>query len=158
MNPKIYLETSVFNYYFLEDPKREEEISYTKKLFEQIKEGEFDTYTSEVTVREIEACSDSFLRKKMLGLINEFNILMIDMDNCEGYEELANKYILAEAIPLKKIGDAHHIAVATLAGIDVLISWNCDHIVKFKTQQIVRAINLAESLNNIAINTPKEVM
>ncbi|MEK6646533.1 MAG: PIN domain nuclease [Candidatus Firestonebacteria bacterium] len=156
MKLKVYLETSVFNYYFLKDSKREEEISYTKKLFEQIKEGNFEAYVSEITIRELDACPDFSKREKMLRLISEFNIIGIELDT--PYEVLANKYILAEAIPEKKKDDARHIAMATLSEMDILISWNCEHIVKFKTQQIVRTVNLLEGLTNIAINTPKEVV
>lgn len=156
MIPKIYLETSVFNYYFLNDPKREKEISDTKKLFKQIKEGKFESYVSAVTIRELEMCLDISKKQKMLGLIEEYDIrkLMLDIK----YEELADKYIIAEAIPERKRDDARHIAVATLYEMNILVSWNCEHIVKFKTQQIVKTVNLLEGLNNIAINTPMEVV
>jgi hypothetical protein len=71
---------------------------------------------------------------------------------------LADKYILAGAIPERKKGDALHIAMATVAEMDVLVSWNCDHIVRFKTQEIVRAINLTSGYGDLAINTPREVI
>ena len=73
-------------------------------------------------------------------------------------EELAEKYILAGAIPYVKKGDALHIAIATLSKMDILVSWNCEHIVRFKTQEIVRTINLISGLPEISINTPKEVI
>lgn len=156
--PKIYVETTVFNYYFLRDVTRKNEIAITKKLFLQIEEGIFEAYISGIAIGEIEECPNSQLRKKMLSLLNEFSIKLIDIALCGGYEDLAEKYILAGAIPAKKKGDALHIALATLSKMDILISWNCDHIVRFKTQQIVRAINVSEGLNDIAINTPAEVI
>lgn len=42
--------------------------------------------------------------------------------------------------------------------MDILISWNCDHIVRFKTQERVHSVNIVEGLNDIAINTPAEVI
>jgi hypothetical protein len=32
LKPRIYLETTIFNYYFLEDPGRKEDILATKKV------------------------------------------------------------------------------------------------------------------------------
>jgi predicted nucleic acid-binding protein len=40
---KIYLETSIFNYYF---DKEREAHPYTLKLFEEIKAGKYAPYTS----------------------------------------------------------------------------------------------------------------
>lgn len=36
LKPRIYLETTIFNYYFLDDPERKEDILATKKLLEEI--------------------------------------------------------------------------------------------------------------------------
>jgi len=43
--------------------------------------------------------------------------------------ELADLYIAEKIVTLKYANDALHIAVATVAKIDVLISWNFKHIV-----------------------------
>lgn len=158
MKPKIYLETTVFNYYFLKDPRRAREISFTRRLFEQIREGKFEPFVSDIVIDELNKCADLSRREKMFGLIEKFRVEMLSFQDYPGVEQLSNKYILAGAIPSAKKPDALHIAVATLGEVDILVSWNCDHIVKFKTQQIVKAINLAESLNDIAINTPEEVI
>lgn len=42
--------------------------------------------------------------------------------------------------------------------MEILLSWNCEHIVRFKTQQIVKAIHVSLGLNDISINTPREVI
>lgn len=156
--PLIYLETTIFNYYCLEDPYREEDISDTKKLFEKIEMGLFEPYTSDIVIVELGKCRDAELRRKMLGLLKKFDIIELTTRDYEGYEGLGQKYIQSGAIPMKKRDDALHIACATLSQMDILVSWNCDHIVRFKTQQIVRAINLVEGLNDISINTPREVI
>ena len=158
VKPKIYLETTIFNYYFLIDPEREIDIFATKQLFDEIKNGTFEAFTSALTIGEIEKCNDTSLKKKMLGLIEVFNIGRLALRDFPDYEDLAEKYILAGAIPVRKKGDAFHIAIATLSGMDILASWNCDHIVRFKTQQIVKTINIVEGLTDIAINIPREVI
>lgn len=74
MIPKIYLETSVFNYYFLDDPTRKEEMLDTKKLFDEIEKGEFEPFISGITIYEIEKCEEEEKREKMLDLIPKYNI------------------------------------------------------------------------------------
>ena len=48
--PRIYLETTMFNYYF--DKEREAHAD-TVRLFEEIKAGKYQAYTSGYAIREI---------------------------------------------------------------------------------------------------------
>lgn len=157
-NPRIYLETTLFNYYVLDEPKRNEDISVTKKLFGEVKDKVFEAFTSALTVEELGRCEDVSRREKMFDLIEKFQVKKISFEESLEYEELAEKYIIGGAIPTKKRGDALHIAIASVAKMDILVSWNRDHIVRYKTQQIVRTINLVEGYGELAINTPKEVI
>jgi len=43
--------------------------------------------------------------------------------------------------PARYRPDAEHIAVASVLGFDVLVSWNLAHTVRLKTKRMVRAIN-----------------
>lgn len=156
--PRIYIETTLFNYCYLNDPDRKEEIFITRDLFDKIKKGFFEPYTSDIVIAELDRCTDIEMKQRMLGLIMEFDIIRLTAEDYKGYEELGEKYILGGAIPRQKRDDALHIACATLSQMDILVSWNCDHIVRYKTQQIVRAINLIEGVNDISINTPQEVI
>ncbi len=156
--PRIYLETTLFNYYYLEDTDRKKEIFTTRDLFGKIRMGLFEPYVSDIVIAELSRCANIDLQQKMLELIKEFDIIRLATENYKGYKELGEKYILARAIPQRKRDDALHIACATLSQMDILVSWNCDHIVRFKTQQIVRTINLIEGVNDISINTPQEVI
>ena len=158
IKPRIYFETTLFNYYHLDDPDRKKEISITKDLFDKIKMGLFEPYVSDIVIAELGKCTDIELQQKMLRLIKEFDIIRLTSKDYKGYEELGEKYILAGAIPRRKKDDALHIACATLSQMDVLVSWNCNNIVRFKNQQIVKTINLVEGINDIGINTPQEVI
>jgi len=40
--------------------------------------------------------------------------------------ELADEYLKQSVIPEKKVEDARHIAIATVSGCDMLLSWNCE--------------------------------
>ncbi|MCL2786662.1 MAG: hypothetical protein FWD81_05545, partial [Methanomassiliicoccaceae archaeon] len=50
--PKVYMETTMFNYYF--DEERGEAHEYTVRLFEMVKKGFFKAYTSYYVTSELE--------------------------------------------------------------------------------------------------------
>ena len=71
--PKMYLETTIFNYYF--DKEREAHRD-TVKLFEEIKAGKYEPYTSEYVVNEL-AKAPIEKQKLMLALFAEYNVTLI---------------------------------------------------------------------------------
>jgi hypothetical protein len=54
--------------------------------------------------------------------------------------------------------DALHIAVATVIGIDVLVSWNFKHIVNLDKIKLFNSVNLREGYSVLEIRTPREVV
>ena len=42
--------------------------------------------------------------------------------------------------------------------MDIVISWNMEHMVKLKTRREVKAVNILEGYNEIEICTPLEVI
>lgn len=94
-------------------------------------------------------------REKMSEFVlkHRFKVL----PNSEEAEKLAYKYVNAGLIPEKYLNDAIHIALASVNKIEVLVSWNMEHIVKLKTIVGVNKINKEEGYNPILINTPEEV-
>jgi hypothetical protein len=71
---------------------------------------------------------------------------------------LADLYITAGVIPVKYSADAVHIAVATIASMDYIISLNFRHIVKHKTIIETEIINAREGYKRVFIHTPAEVL
>ena len=75
----------------------------------------------------------------------------------EESDELANKYVKEDIIPQKHYNDAVHIALASINNIDVIVSWNFEHMVKIKTKRGVKAVNGLMGYKDIEIAEPKEV-
>lgn len=50
-----------------------------------------------------------------------------------------------------------HIALATVADIDVLVSWNFKHIVRLDKIRIFNAVNLELGYKQLQIYSPREV-
>ena len=152
--PKIYLETTMFNFYFADDAPDKKQDTLT--LFEEIQAGKYDPYTSFAVVDEIEKTPDNQKRENMLALIKTYNIGVLE-DDSEA-DILADIYIHEHIIPAKYRDDALHIAVATIREMHIILSWNFQHIVKLKTRNMVNAVNLREGFRTIDICSPKEVI
>jgi hypothetical protein len=58
----------------------------------------------------------------------------------------------------KYYGDALHIAIATVIGVDVLVSWNFKHIVNLDKIKLFNSVNLKEGYSILEIRTPREVI
>ena len=72
--------------------------------------------------------------------------------------ELAEAYIVAEVITAKMRADAQHIAIATVARVDVLVSWNFKHIVNLPRIHGYNSVNLRRGYPILEIRTPREVL
>ena len=73
---------------------------------------------------------------------------------------LNNKIIFTLEIKNEKINrsDALHIAIATVSGVDVLVSWNFKHIVNLNRIKLFNSVNLKEGYHLLEIRTPLEVI
>ncbi len=54
--------------------------------------------------------------------------------------------------------DASHIAIATIHGIDYLMTWNCKHIANAVIQKSLREIIEVEGYEMPIICTPEELL
>jgi len=149
---KIYLETTMFNYYFDEDRDAHAD---TVTLFDECKAGVFEAFTSTYATGELEA-APAEKRDKMLALIAESKITVLTAD--EEADVLARRYIAEDALPLGSLADASHIAIATLNDMDIIVSLNFKHIVRNKTIAMTGAINVLLGYRPLAIDTPMGVI
>ena len=53
--------------------------------------------------------------------------------------------------------DAQHIAIATVQRVDILVSWNFAHIVKWSRIRAFNAVNLERGYPPLEIRSPREV-
>ena len=71
---------------------------------------------------------------------------------------LAADFIRASALPHKSLEDALHIATATIHKLDLLLSWNCKHIVNAYSLPIVWQVCTAHGLKCPIIATPLQAL
>ena len=148
---KVYLETTLFNYYFDEDRDAHAD---TVALFKEIANGTYEAYTSLYVIDELED-APSEKRDKMIALIERYGITVLSLS--QEAEQLADIYVEQGVIPLKYRTDGVHIAVAAVNDLDLIISMNFQHIVKRKTKYRTGSINAINSYRPVEICTPMEV-
>jgi hypothetical protein len=75
----------------------------------------------------------------------------------EETEMLAEEYIAQAVVPPRMRVDGQHIAMATVARVDVLVSWNFRHIVNLNRIRAFNAVNLRLGYPMLEIRSPLEV-
>lgn len=148
---KIYLETTVFNYYF-DDREGHNDVL---KLFKAIEAGEFEAYTSRYVVDELEKAKEP-KRSNMMDLVIKHHIRILEA--VPKADQLSQLYMERGAIPVSQIYDSLHVAMASAFELDCIISYNFQHINRSKTKILTTSINREEGYNGIMIATAKEVL
>ena len=124
-------------------------------MFDAIREGKHEAYTSDYAVLELQSASEP-KRIKMLKLIDEYDIVRLEADD-EAYR-LAGLYVKNGIIPERFRFDSVHIAIASVYRLECVLSYNFRHINRLKTKILTEKINRAEGYGVVAICTAKEVL
>jgi predicted nucleic acid-binding protein len=125
MTDSVYLETSVISYY-AGRPSRDivtaARQTITREWWDETR-GHFDIYISVMVVEEVQS-GDPSAAERRLAAIASLPIL----ETNEAAEALAQMLIDEGHIPTDSVEDALHIALATVHGMDFLLTWNFRHI------------------------------
>lgn len=145
----IYIDTSVFGGCFDEEFKKE-----SRQLFKEISQGRFNVVISDTSLRELANAPKKV--RDVLGKVPKDQLEFIEPS--EEIIELRDAYIEAEILGKSSIGDAEHIASASVADVDFVVSWNFKHIVHFDKISAYQGVNLLKGYKAIKIYSPKEVV
>jgi Fe-S cluster assembly ATPase SufC len=104
-------------------------------------------------VQELQDNKDSEHREKMLALIAEYKIKILDEN--KDAERLADIYIANNAVKAAYPTDTVHIAITAVRDMDFIVSLNFQHIVKQKTIVETGRINVQEGYRNVGISPRK---
>lgn len=148
MKPRAYTDTSVLG--GCEDPEFREP---SRRLLEAFVAGEMTLVLSELTIRELAGAPESV--RCLIDRIPPAHVEPLAL-SAEA-EELAAVYIAEGALPARMRADALHIALATVARVDVLVSWNFKHIVNLRRIHAYNGVNLKSGYPLLEIRSPREV-
>ncbi len=132
------------------DPEFQE---WSNGLLEDFEAGRYGLLLSSLTDAEIEEApeevKDVYLRFRELA--QEI------LDLTDEAIALADEYLRHGIVPESFVDYARHIAIATVAAADILVSWNFKHIVRYEKIQKFNAVNPEMGYKPISIHSPREV-
>ena len=146
--PRIYVDTSVFGG-CEEDEFRDD----SRRLFDAFREGKAALVFSEVTRRELENAPP-----KVRAILEQIPETQFEtLPESAKARELANAYIESGAIGPSHYNAAMHAALASIDEVDVVVSWNFKHIVKWVRIQAYNSVNRQRGYRKIDIRSPKDM-
>lgn len=155
MKPKVYVETSLISY-LVSRPSRNLIIAAQQQVTNEwwdFRRNNFDLYVSQLVVRE-SGKGDELEVKKRLNTLKDIPLLELKVEA----KDLAQKFLNGNILPPGAADDALHISVATIYGIDYLLTWNCKHMANAEIQKKLARICFEEGYELPIICTPYELM
>lgn len=146
---RIYADTSVLGGCF-----DEEFAEFSVALMNLVRSGDITLVVSDLLVDEIVSAPEN-IRTIFASLPADHVEQALSGPESE---QLRDQYLEASVVGPASRDDAHHVAIATVAGVDMVVSWNFRHIVHFEKMRGFNAVNLREGYQPIEIHSPREVV
>lgn len=154
MTPSVYLETTIPSYltaWRSRDLIKAAHQEATHEWWDQ--RNKFMLYISQLVVRE-SAGGDPEAARDRLRVLDDIPLLDLN----EPAESLARDLVESGPVPAKAAVDALHIAIATVHGMDYLLTWNCSHIANATMRSEIELVCQRNGLIAPIICTPIELM
>lgn len=145
---RIYIDTSVIGGCF-----DDEFAEWSNGLVADFRNGIFQPILSEVIAAEIANAPENV--QSIYAELVTFNAEILSVK--ENSLELADQYQTREILSPNYYDDGLHIALATVAQADLLVSWNFRHIVHFDKIRLFNAVNIEFGYKPLQIFSPREV-
>jgi hypothetical protein len=156
VKPSVYVETTIVSYLVgwlnRHDLYVAANQEFTRDWWSK-RRHDFELFASAVVVREARD-GEPELASARLAFLKEVTLLEVT----EEADELKGELLRGAALPPNAELDALHIAVATVHGLDYLLSWNCRHIANAFTLPRVYDICWRAGYEPPFVCTPFELM
>ena len=155
MKPKVYVETTVVSYL---TAWRSRELvmaanqEATREWWDEHRHG-FDLFISEAVIQEASA-GDALAAQRRLDVLSG----IAELDITEGARDLAGRLVAEIPLSEKAQIDGLHIGVATVHGMDYLLTWNCRHLANATLRRQIESVCGASGYGPPIICTPQELM
>ena len=146
---RIYADTSVFGGCHDEEFERD-----SLEFISALRSKQFVLLISEIVLRGLEKAPPKVIA--VLESIPPETVESIDLT--DEVLELRDAYIEEGILTPRWSDDAAHVAAATVARADAIVSWNFSHIVRLDKMKAYNRVNLREGYGILTIITPKEVV
>ncbi len=155
MKPKLYVETTIPSL-LTAWPSRDVIIAgqqqATRAWWDERRER-YQLFVSVLVMKEAKR-GDATAVAERIRALRECRVLPFPTEA----EDLTRALLASRLIPAKAEADAAHIAIASVHGMDFLLTWNCRHIANATIVEKLRAVCEREGFPAPVICTPHELM
>ena len=155
MTETVYIETSILGYLTARSTDNlivAANIKITQDWWDEYSNS-LVLYTSEI-VEDEAAMGDPKIASQRLNLLQSLTFL----DLTEEARDLAEEFLRQSNLPSKASNDALHMALATVYGLDYLLTWNCKHMANSQIQRKLSEISRDLGYKLPFVCTPYEFM
>jgi hypothetical protein len=145
---EAYTDTSVFGGVF--DAEFETE---SRAFFDLVRAGRFTLLVSDVSRREVTQAPEQ-VESVFNQMLAYMRLVPVDQEVLS----LRDAYLSAGILSEKWADDAAHVAAATVAEADLIVSWNFRHIVHFDKIRLYNAVNALRGYRELDIRSPLEII
>ncbi len=145
---RVYVDTSVFGGCF--DAEFEAE---SRRFFDLVRAGRVVVMVSPVVLAELREAPPQV--RGLFQSLPENAVFPVDLT--PDIIELRNAYVAAGIVSPRFVDDATHVAAATAARADAIVSWNFRHIVRVDKMRAYNQVNLQTGFGLLSIVSPQEV-
>ena len=145
---RIYIDTSVLGGCF-----DREFAAWSNGLVRDFRAGRLIPVLSDVTAAEVQDAPEAVrtLHQELLTMVE--SVLAITQETLS----LVAAYEARKILPAKYESDMRHIALATIAEVASLVSWNFKHIVRLEKIRLFNEVNVELGYKALSILSPREV-
>jgi len=145
---RVYVDTSVFG-----GVHDDEFRAPSERFFAAVRESAFVILVSEVLVLEISSAP-----AVVQATFEAHRAHMEALETTAEAAALAEAYLSAQVLPAASRVDAFHVALASVARADAVVSWNFKHLVQLRRIRGFHAVNVLRGYPLIEIRSPLEVI
>jgi len=147
MRLRVYIDTSVIGG-CLDDQFAQE----SQSLLEMANRGRVVLLVSDLLARELDGAPPD------VGAVfaNLSGEAVEEIYMSEESEHLMAAYLNAGVLTAQQANDAHHVALASVAKADLILSWNFKHIVHLDKIRMFNSVNLRAGYPLMEIRSPRE--
>lgn len=153
--PRVYIEPTVISH-LVARPSNDVILASWQRASQQLWENyadRFEFVISDIVSDEVRL-GDANAAQRRLEIISALTVLEILPET----DVLTYRLLNADAVPPNSVPDAQHIAIATVHGVEYLVSWNHKHIVNEHKREHINQVCREAGFQPITICTPIELM
>ncbi|MFA7059460.1 MAG: type II toxin-antitoxin system VapC family toxin [Pedobacter sp.] len=154
MKAKVYIETSIISYLTARQSNDIRAMANQNVTIEwwETQRSNYDVFISEFVIAEASLVHPDAINRRLEAIAD-----IVELQATEEVRVLGQELIRRHALPVNAEIDAYHVAIATVNGMEYLLTWNCTHIANAHTRPKIEATCRALGYEPPIICTPQEL-